>query len=352
MNPSDTLPESLQTERLHIRVARPGDGPAFNAAVLASLPDLAPWLGWVTPPPTLEQSETNCRKAYARFLLNEDLMAFFFLRQGGALVGGSGLHKADWIARRFEVGYWCRSGFGGRGLITEGVCALADHALQVLRAHRVFLTVDERNRRSWRLAERAGFRLEGTLVNERLDLQGRPRDTRVYARTPDAADGGARVALPSVSPAASSSAIPAARGTEASPALPRVGVAVLVVRQGRVLIGRRKGAHGEGTWALPGGHLAFGESLEDGARRELLEETGLHALALQPGPCTSDVFEREGRHFVTVFVVATTDEAEARVCEPDKCDGWQWCDWSALPTPLFQPLHSLWSSGYRPPGAG
>jgi RimJ/RimL family protein N-acetyltransferase len=184
MNPSNLLPEQLESERLLIRVAKPGDGAAFNAAIVRSLPELSPWLGWVTPAPTPEQSEWNCRKAYARFLVNEDLMAFFFLKDGGALIGGSGLHKADWSLRSFEMGYWCSSGFGGQGLMTEGVRALAEHALDVLRAKRVFLSTDELNTRSWRLAERAGFRLEGVLVNERLNLSGQPRNTRIYARTP------------------------------------------------------------------------------------------------------------------------------------------------------------------------
>lgn len=86
------LPESLQSKRLLIRVARPGDGPVFNEAILESIDALSPWLAWVTPPPTLEQSEFNCRRAYGRFLVNEDLMAFFFLKDGDILVGGSGLH--------------------------------------------------------------------------------------------------------------------------------------------------------------------------------------------------------------------------------------------------------------------
>ena len=184
--PLNSLPELVESPRLLIRVAKPGDGAAFNEAILASLPDLAPWLGWVTPPPTLEQSEFNCRRAYARFLLNEDLMVFFFDRDSGALVGGSGLHGADWTNRKFEVGYWARSGYGGQGLMTEGVRALSDYALHELGANRVFLTCDDRNVRSWRLAERAGFTLEGLMVNERLNLQGQLRNTRVYARTPAA----------------------------------------------------------------------------------------------------------------------------------------------------------------------
>lgn len=181
---SDQLPEHIETERLLVRVARPGDGPMFNAAIVESLPALSPWLGWVTPAPTLEQSEFSCRRAYARFLLNEDLMALFIRKSDGELVGGSGLHHANWTLRQFEVGYWGRTRDAGQGLVTEGVRALADHALSVLRASRVYLTTDEKNIASWRLAERAGFELEGTLRNERLDLQGALRHTRVYARVP------------------------------------------------------------------------------------------------------------------------------------------------------------------------
>lgn len=181
--PLNELPEQLESSRLRIRVAKPGDGPAFNQAIVESQSDLAPWLGWVTPTPTLEQSEFDCRRAYARYLLNEDLMVFFFDKASGALIGGSGLHRANWTSRTFEVGYWCRTGYGGKGLITEGVRALSDYARRELGAHRVFLTCDDQNIRSWRLAERAGFRLEGIMVNERLNLQGQLASTRVYART-------------------------------------------------------------------------------------------------------------------------------------------------------------------------
>ncbi|MEO5913634.1 MAG: GNAT family protein [Luteolibacter sp.] len=176
------LPKEIETERLFIRVAKPGDGVAFNEAILESINQLSPWLGWVTPRPTVEDSEQSCLRAHERFLRNEDLMAFFFLRDTGDLVGGSGLHDANWDLRQFEIGYWGRTRFSGSGLITEGVRALTHHALEKLNASRVFLTTDDRNTASWRLAERAGFQLEGILRNERLDLTGRFRDTRVYAR--------------------------------------------------------------------------------------------------------------------------------------------------------------------------
>lgn len=176
------FPDVIETDRLIIRSARPGDGAIFNRAVLSSLPELSPWLGWVRTPPTLEESEASCCRAHARFLAREDLRAFIFSKEDGELIGGSGLHDMDWALRSFEVAYWGRTGYTGKGLITEGVRALADFALGELAAQRVFLTTDNNNLRSWRLAERAGFELEGILRNERLDLDGKPRDTRVYAR--------------------------------------------------------------------------------------------------------------------------------------------------------------------------
>jgi 8-oxo-dGTP diphosphatase len=56
---------------------------------------------------------------------------------------------------------------------------------------------------------------------------------------------------------------------------PKVGVGVMVLKNGKVLIGKRKGAHGAGEWAWPGGHLEYMESFEDCARREVMEETGI-----------------------------------------------------------------------------
>ncbi|MQR01612.1 GNAT family N-acetyltransferase [Glaciimonas soli] len=184
MTKSDSLPEEIHTKRLLIRVARPSDGAMFNQAIVESAGQLKDWLGWVTPVPGIDDSEQSCRRAYARFLLNEDLMAFFLLKSNGVLVGGSGLHNANWDWRHFEIGYWGRTSHLGNGLISEGVSALAQYAIENLSANRVFLTTDEKNLASWRLAERIGFELEGTLRQDRKNLQGHLRNTRVYSIIP------------------------------------------------------------------------------------------------------------------------------------------------------------------------
>lgn len=56
---------------------------------------------------------------------------------------------------------------------------------------------------------------------------------------------------------------------------PKVGIGVIVMRQGRILIGERAAGHGSNTFMIPGGHLEFGESFEETACREVEEETGL-----------------------------------------------------------------------------
>ena len=131
-------------------------------------------------------------------------------------------------------------------------------------------------------------------------------------------------------------------------AAPRVGVAVFVLRGGRFLLGRRRGAHGAGEWALPGGHLEFGESIEACARREVAEETGLALANVRLGPYSNDHFIAEGRHYVTLFVLADAPGGEPTLREPEKCDGWEWRSWSELPEPLFLPLRSLKERGFTP----
>lgn len=130
--------------------------------------------------------------------------------------------------------------------------------------------------------------------------------------------------------------------------LPRVGVGVIIIRDGFVLLGERSGSHGAGTWAPPGGHLEFGESVEDCARRETAEETGLELKTLTAGPYTNDVMHLEGKHYVTVFIQASTEPGEPQLLEPDKCKGWHWFPWSELPDNLFQPMKTLVSQGYVP----
>ena len=120
---------------------------------------------------------------------------------------------------------------------------------------------------------------------------------------------------------------------------PHVGIGVVVVKEGKVLLGKRKNAHGSGDWGFPGGHLEHGESVADCALRELTEETGLKGISLQLGPWTNDIIDE--KHYVTLFVFIDLFEGNPQVKEPNKCEEWNWFDWNDLPSPLFPPIQSL-----------
>jgi RimJ/RimL family protein N-acetyltransferase len=180
------IPERIATERLVLRCPQPGDGACVNAAVAETIDELRPYMPWAQTVPTMDESEAHVRRTQAKFRLREDLVLMIFERASdgseGDFLGGTGLHRIDWALRRFEIGYWRRRGREGRGVITEAVHAVVRLAFDGLQAQRVELRMDNLNERSRRVAERAGFTLEGVLRRDSVSPQGEPRDTRVYAK--------------------------------------------------------------------------------------------------------------------------------------------------------------------------
>jgi 8-oxo-dGTP pyrophosphatase MutT (NUDIX family) len=147
-----------------------------------------------------------------------------------------------------------------------------------------------------------------------------------------------------------------------------------------LLVGLRKGSHGEGLYALPGGWLEKGEGMLHGVLRELKEETGLvgsedvcRSMMLPVPPCSNVFSAVDGRslvkpgneeftvaeaeseisvHSVTVFAGCSWHGGkEPEVIEPDKCAGWAWKSTRELlegDTPIFPALQHLlqWIKSY------
>lgn len=121
---------------------------------------------------------------------------------------------------------------------------------------------------------------------------------------------------------------------------PRVGIGIMIFRDGKVLMGKRKSDLGLGDWAFPGGHLENGESLIECAIRETREETGIeitniNLLLLGNIPSTY------ASHYVAVGFSADWKSGEPAVLEPTKCERWEWCNLSNLPEPLFLPTKMI-----------
>ncbi len=190
------MPTQLETERLTLRCLRPGDGALVSEAEHESSDALRPWMTWAQTPRSVDEVEVYCRRMAARFILREDLVWLAFERADVAgsagparMVLSCGLHRMDWAARRFEIGYWQRTSCCGLGYATEATRALASLCFDRLEARRVELRMDDANTASWRVAERAGFMLEGVLRDDSLNPAGAVRSTRIYARVRGVEEG-------------------------------------------------------------------------------------------------------------------------------------------------------------------
>jgi 8-oxo-dGTP diphosphatase len=115
----------------------------------------------------------------------------------------------------------------------------------------------------------------------------------------------------------------------------RVGLGVIILRGDKVLVGKRKGSHGAGCWAFPGGHQDFGESWEECSQREIEEETGMEIKLMRCRDrdyafVTNNIMKEFPKHYCTVFVVAKHIKGEAELREPHSCEKWEWFTWREL----------------------
>jgi len=123
----------------------------------------------------------------------------------------------------------------------------------------------------------------------------------------------------------------------------RVGIGVLILHKNKVLLGKRIAGHNKNTWQSTGGNLEFGESFEDCARREVLEETGLMIKNIKQIITTNDVFTKDTKHYVTIFMACEYKSGIPQSLEPDKCSEWRWFDKDKLPDNLFLPYDKILS---------
>ena len=129
---------------------------------------------------------------------------------------------------------------------------------------------------------------------------------------------------------------------------PQVGTAIIITKDDKVLLMKRKGPHGKGTWSTPGGHLDFGETPEQGAAREAKEEVGMDASDIRFRAVTNDLFEETGRHYITIWLEGKA-VGEPFIAAEREVQEIGWFSWDALPQPLFLPLENLLKENSYPP---
>ena len=113
-----------------------------------------------------------------------------------------------------------------------------------------------------------------------------------------------------------------------------VGLSVMIVKDGKILLGKRKSSHGTGEFAFPGGHIEYMESFEGCIFREVQEETALEIKNIR-FLHIANVKEYFPKHYVHLSFVADWAGGEWKVLEPEKCESWGWYEFDNLPSPLF-----------------
>ncbi|MGB5855370.1 MAG: NUDIX hydrolase [Oceanisphaera sp.] len=124
---------------------------------------------------------------------------------------------------------------------------------------------------------------------------------------------------------------------------PKVGVIAIVWQQQQVLLVKRKFSPHAGHWGFPGGKLEWGETMSEGAARELLEETAIHAKMDAPFACydvlANDENNQLAHHYVMVAVRGEYQSGEAIAADDAEAVGW--FSPHQLPTPQCPDLAEI-----------
>ena len=115
---------------------------------------------------------------------------------------------------------------------------------------------------------------------------------------------------------------------------PKVGLGVIVFKDGKILVGKRKASHGAGEYAFPGGHLEYMESFEDCAQREVMEECGIKIKNVR-FLNLENVIRYAPKHYVNIELIADWESGEPQILEPEKIGDWAWYSPDEMPTPAF-----------------
>lgn len=116
----------------------------------------------------------------------------------------------------------------------------------------------------------------------------------------------------------------------------KVGAGAVIIKDGKTLLARRRGSHAAGYYGSVGGHVEFGESPIETAKREAREELGIEIGNLRFASCTNMI--KYGKHYLDISFVAEIVSGEPRICEPDRIESIAWYPLDKLPEPLFEPV--------------
>jgi ribosomal-protein-serine acetyltransferase len=169
---------SLRGGALELRRLEQDDVAELHALIERNRAELCTWLQWPHEE-TSEQTLEFILRARAKEAEETGLQRAIVAER--RIVGMAGLPRIDWANRNAEIGYWLGAEHQGRGIMTAAVAALVEHGFERLALNRLEIRTDIENTASRAVAERLGFRYEGTLRQAYRITGDRYSDDAVYS---------------------------------------------------------------------------------------------------------------------------------------------------------------------------
>jgi RimJ/RimL family protein N-acetyltransferase len=165
------IPSRLDTERLIIRKYMEGDGRELYLLLERSnnREFLRENVEEVASIKTEEEAEIKVRKHSAEWLARDRFVMGVWLKSDNKYVGEIWIEPKKWDVPSFEIGWFLDQGYQGRGIATEAARRLLEFLFNDLNAHKAIVITRDTNPRSYKLAERLGFRREGHLRESRTE---------------------------------------------------------------------------------------------------------------------------------------------------------------------------------------
>jgi ribosomal-protein-serine acetyltransferase len=170
--------------KIALRPYQLDDAPLLFEAASESIADIYPWMKWCHPGYTLAESKEWIPHSFAE---REARRAFDFVicdQDTGQFLGAVGINQINALHQFANLGYWVRSSCMGHGIAVIATRMCARFGFEELHLKRIEIVAAIGNRRSQRVAEKAGATREGVLRN-RLKIGEVSHDAVMFSLVPE-----------------------------------------------------------------------------------------------------------------------------------------------------------------------
>ncbi len=176
------IPSHIESERLHIRCYRAGDGPLYSEASRRNSGHLKRYESdnVIMQIRSEEEAEITVRDLAADWIARNSFFLGAFDKHDKHFIAQIYIGPVNWDLPEFRIGFFVDRDHEGRGYMTEAVKTTLGFVFHHLKAYRVSAECDETNTRSIRVLERCGMTREGLIRRNKRNTDGTVSGTLHY----------------------------------------------------------------------------------------------------------------------------------------------------------------------------